>query len=118
MPFQLEMAPEVESKGACAQDLRQIQGREVLHPVRGSPGYCGLDGRWAGRVRAFRQYLCPFQLEIAPEAWRKGVCAHRTCAQSKAGRCCNSSEVARANMGRDGRWAVRVRVMSQDQCPF
>ena len=95
-----------------------LRWRERGHACRGSPGYCGLDGCWAGRVRAFRQYLCPFKLKIAPKAGRKGVCAHRTCVESKAGGRCNSSEAARANTGREGRWAVQVSVMRQDQCPF
>ena len=55
-----------------------------------------------------------FQLEIAPGAGRERARAARTCTESKAGRCHTASEVARANMQRDGRWASQVRAFRQE----
>ena len=58
----------------------------------------------------------PFLTPYCSQSGRQGICAHKTYAEFKAGRYRTSSEAARADAGWEGCWAVRVRVMRQDQC--
>ena len=53
----------------------------------------------SGRIRGLFDSRSPLRGE-------KGGPRLGTCAESKAGRCCTASEVARANVGWDSRWAA------------
>ena len=70
----------VESRGGTSRTTSEVAWTNAW-----------LECRWPGRVMAFRQYLGPFQLEIASEVGRKGASTRGTCAESKACRCCNAS---------------------------